>query len=60
MEPTMIGMPRSRIEAELTAPERANLTLYKWGYNLELDGFGKAEARRLAFLRLLVKDGRLR
>jgi hypothetical protein len=40
-------------EAALNTDERWRLTLYKWRYSLESQGFSAEQARRLLFLRWL-------
>lgn len=44
---------------DLTATDRERLTFFKWRYILQADGFGAAQARRLAFMRWLYLQGRL-
>lgn len=46
-------------KALLTAQEIHNLTIYKWRYALESEGFTSQEAGRLIFLRWRILTGKL-
>lgn len=43
----------------LTADEVRRLTIWKWTYNLESEGFTKEQARRLVWARWAVRRGKL-
>jgi hypothetical protein len=46
-------------EAELSAAELYQLTLYKWRYSLEAFGFDEQEVRDLMFMKWLYASRRL-
>jgi hypothetical protein len=46
-------------EAELSAAELYQLTLYKWRYSLEAFGFDQQEVRDLMFLKWLYASRRI-
>ena len=46
-------------EAELSATELYQLTLYKWRYSLEAFGFDEQEVRDLMFLKWLYASRRI-
>lgn len=46
-------------EAELSAAELYQLTLYKWRYSLEAFGFDEQEVRDLMFLKWLYASRRI-
>ncbi len=43
----------------LTAAEVRQLTLWKWVYHLESEGFSREQARRLVWARWAVQRGKL-
>jgi hypothetical protein len=49
----------SQAEAELSAAELYQLTLYKWRYSLEAFGFDEPEVRNLMFMKWLYASRRL-